>query len=53
MGYQNAFIVAAFAAFGYTLTVFPMIRWGRVLRRKSRERYLYHVNEAEGKGLAH
>ncbi|KAE9994624.1 hypothetical protein EG327_006767 [Venturia inaequalis] len=39
MGLQNAFILAAFAGLAQVCTVFPMIKWGRTLRKQSRARY--------------
>jgi hypothetical protein len=53
MGLQNAFILAAFAGLAQVCTIFPMIKWGRKLREKSRGRYYNYVKETVDLGMAH
>lgn len=45
LGYQNAFILAAFAGFAHNLTVFPLIKWGKGLRQRSAEKYWKTVKD--------
>lgn len=53
MGYQNAFLVAAFVAMAQISTFLVFIKWGRGLRKASVNRYLKYVKEIEDNGLAH
>lgn len=53
MGYQNAFIVAAFAALVVICSFLVYIRFGRELRRKSTQRYLKYVKQMEEDGVKH
>ncbi|KAL4884614.1 putative MFS transporter [Aspergillus karnatakaensis] len=45
LGYQNAFILGAFAGLAHNLTIFPVIKWGMWLRRRSAGRYWRKVKE--------
>lgn len=53
MGYQNAFIVAAFAALVVIGSFLVFIRFGRELRKKSTQRYLKYVRQMEEDGVKH
>lgn len=53
MGYQNAFLVAAFAALAVIASFLVYIRFGRELRRKSTQRYLKYVKQMEEDGVKH
>jgi hypothetical protein len=51
MGMQNAMILAAVVGLLQVLTVFPMIKWGKALRKRSRERYYRYVAEGQAIGM--
>lgn len=53
MGYQNAFILGAFAGLAHTLTIFPIIRWGRYLRQRSADRYWSYVRRGADLDINH
>lgn len=53
MGYQNAFITAAFAGLAQTLTFLVFVKWGKQWRRASAERFLKYVKEIQEAGLVH
>lgn len=53
MGYQNAFLVAAFAALAVISSFLVYIKFGRELRRKSAQRYLKYVKQMEEDGVKH
>jgi hypothetical protein len=53
MGYQNAFLVAAFVALAQTSVFLAFIKWGRSLRKASVHRYLKYVKQIEDDGLIH
>jgi hypothetical protein len=52
LGLQNAYIIAALVGIGTILTIFPMIKFGPMLRAKSRARYFKLVKEALSEGHA-
>ncbi|RAL67460.1 hypothetical protein DID88_008215 [Monilinia fructigena] len=53
MGYQNAFIVAAFAGLAQVLTFFAAVKWGKSWRNNTKGRYYNYVKENEKLGLMH
>jgi hypothetical protein len=53
MGYQNAFILAAFAGLIQIMTFLIFVKWGKKWRRANTERYLEFVDEIVSKGGAH
>ena len=53
MGEQNAFILAAFAGLAECLTFLVMVKWGKELRAKSRQKYYQYLKEGYRIGLAH
>ncbi|KAJ9501954.1 hypothetical protein H2202_002916 [Exophiala xenobiotica] len=53
LGYQNAFLVAAFAGLAQVLTFLIFINWGSRMRAASAERYREEVQRAEELGIAH
>ena len=53
MGFQNAFIVAAFAGLAQGLTVFVFIRYGQSMRRASVGRYQHYREQMIAAGLSH
>lgn len=53
MGYQNAFILAGFAAMAQILTFLIFVKWGKKLRRASAQRFLRYVEELRAAGLVH
>ncbi|KIW54296.1 hypothetical protein PV05_06663 [Exophiala xenobiotica] len=53
MGYQNAFITAAFAGLAQVLTFMFFVKYGKGFRVKSTERYLRFAKEIPGAGLTH
>lgn len=53
MGYQNAFIVAAFAGLAQVLTFFAVVKWGKSWRDNTKGRYYNYVKENEKLGLTH
>ncbi|KAB8300340.1 hypothetical protein EYC80_000527 [Monilinia laxa] len=53
MGYQNAFIVAAFAGLAQVLTFFAAVKWGKSWRNNTKGRYYNYVKENEKLGLTH
>ncbi|ESZ93039.1 hypothetical protein SBOR_6560 [Sclerotinia borealis F-4128] len=53
MGYQNAFIVAAFAGLAQVLTFFAVVKWGKSWRNNTKGRYYKYVEENEKLGVTH
>ncbi|TGO34686.1 hypothetical protein BHYA_0186g00160 [Botrytis hyacinthi] len=53
MGYQNAFIVAAFAGLAQVLTFFAVVKWGKSWRNNTKGRYYKYVEENEILGVTH
>ncbi|KAH7215276.1 major facilitator superfamily domain-containing protein [Fusarium oxysporum] len=53
LGYQNAFILGAFAGLAHNLTIFPVMKWGRALRQRSAEKYWSTVKEGADLDLNH
>ena len=53
MGYQNAFILAAFAGVVQVMTFLIFIKWGKKWRRLTTQKYLMYVKEIVEKGGAH
>ena len=53
MGYQNAFILAAFAGLAQVMTFLIFVKWGKMWRKKSTDKYLRYVREIVEKGGAH
>ncbi|KAK4945756.1 hypothetical protein LTR10_015104 [Elasticomyces elasticus] len=53
MGYQNAFLVAAFAGLAQVLTFLIFMKWGPRLRAASAERYRKEVERAMKIGYSH
>ena len=53
MGYQNAFILAAFAGMAQVLTFLFFVKFGKRLRAASTERYLKYVKQITDAGLTH
>ncbi|KAH7126064.1 major facilitator superfamily domain-containing protein [Dactylonectria macrodidyma] len=53
MGYQNAFIVAAFTALAQISLFLVFIRWGRQFRKASVDRYWMYVQQVKDDGLLH
>lgn len=53
LGLQNAFIVAAAAAFAQCLTVMIMIKWGKQMRTKGFAKYNSYVEKMSAAGMAH
>lgn len=53
MGYQNAFLVAAFAALVVISGFIVFISLGKGLRKNSTQRYLKYIRQREEDGLAH
>jgi hypothetical protein len=50
MGYQNAFIVAAFAGLGQVLTFLAVVKWGKGWRNMTKARYYKYVKEVRTLG---
>jgi len=53
MGYQNAFILAAFVAMVQISLFFLLIKYGKRLRKASIPRYWKYVNQLQAEGLVH
>lgn len=53
MGYQNAFILAAFVAMAQISLFFVFIKFGKTLRKASIPRYWKYVNQLQAEGLVH
>jgi len=53
MGYQNAFILAAFAGLAQVTTFLIFVKWGKKWRRASAEKFLKYVKEMQDAGIAH
>ena len=53
MGFQNAFIVAAFAGLAQVLTVFIFIRYGQNVRGASVKKYQHYRKEMIDAVLIH
>jgi MFS family permease len=51
MGFQNAFLVAAFVALAQISLYFAMIKWGQKLRARSADKYWRYVARVEAEGL--
>jgi hypothetical protein len=52
MGYQNAFILAAFAGLAQVCSFFVVVKWGKSWRSSTRERYHAYVKESQELGTA-
>ncbi|KAL4904498.1 hypothetical protein BDW74DRAFT_178604 [Aspergillus multicolor] len=53
IGYQNAFLIAAFAGLAQTSVFFIFVKWGRQLRKASVGRYWKYVQQVKDDGLLH
>ena len=53
MGYQNAFILAAFVGMAQVLTFLVFVKWGKKWRAQTTQKYLRYVQEIVAKGGAH
>jgi hypothetical protein len=53
LGYQNAFLIAAFVALAQISFCFVFIKWGRQLRKASVLRYWKFVQQVKEDGLAY
>ena len=53
LGYQNAFVCAAFAGLAQVLTFLIFVRWGKGMRKRSVERYWKYIEEMAEAGLTH
>jgi hypothetical protein len=53
MGYQNAFITAAFAGMAQVLTFLVVVKWGKSWRNASKHRFYAYVQESEKLGVTH
>ncbi|KAI9743624.1 MAG: hypothetical protein M1818_002940 [Claussenomyces sp. TS43310] len=53
MGYQNAFIVAAFVGLAQVCTFLAVVKWGKSWRVASKARYYRYVKESENLGFGH
>jgi hypothetical protein len=53
LGYQNAFIVAAFAGLAQVLTFLIFLKYGKRFRAASTSRYLKYVRQITDAGLTH
>jgi hypothetical protein len=53
MGYQNAFVLAAFAGLAQVLTFLAVVRWGKSWRVATKRRYYTFVKESEKLGITH
>lgn len=45
MGYQNAFILAAFAGLAQVLSFLVVVKWGKSWRRMTKKRFYKFVKE--------
>jgi hypothetical protein len=53
MGYQNAFLVAAFVGMAQVLSFLAVIKWGKSWRNMTKKRYYKFVKESELLGTSH
>jgi hypothetical protein len=53
MGYQNAFILAAFAGLAQVLTFLAVVKWGKSWRNMTKERFYKYVKEGNKLGATH
>ncbi|KAI1019908.1 hypothetical protein LB503_006027 [Fusarium chuoi] len=53
MGYQNAFLVAAFVAMAQFSLAFVFIKYGKQLRRSSTASYFKYLKQVKNDGLIH
>lgn len=53
LGYQNAFLIAAFAGLAQVLTPILFVKWGPRMRAASAEQYRREVQKAEVLGISH
>lgn len=53
MGFQNAFLVAAFAGLAQVMTFLIFIKWGKAIRASSAAQYRAEIQRAELLGIAH
>ncbi|PYH46621.1 putative serine/threonine protein kinase ENV7 [Aspergillus saccharolyticus JOP 1030-1] len=53
LGYQNCFISAAFVGLACAAVFLVMIKWGKMFRERSREKYWDIVVENQTKGMGH
>lgn len=53
MGYQNCFISAAFIGMACSAVFLAMVKWGKMLRMRTREKYWDIVVENRERGMGH
>ncbi|PVH72653.1 MFS general substrate transporter [Cadophora sp. DSE1049] len=53
MGYQNAFILAAFAGLAQVMTFLVVVKWGKSWRVRTKDRYFRYVRESVQLGVGH
>lgn len=53
MGFQNAFLVAAFVGMAQAATFFIFVRYGKAMRRASSGRYMRYVSQMARDGVIH
>ena len=53
MGYQNAFILAAFAGLAQVMTFFAVVKWGKGWRDSTKGRYYKYVKQSQALGISH
>ncbi|EAW15152.1 putative MFS transporter [Aspergillus clavatus NRRL 1] len=53
MGYQNCFISAAFVGLAISAVFLAMVKWGKMFRTRSREKYWSIVRENQERGMGH
>ena len=53
MGYQNAFILAAFAGLAQVFTFLAVVKWGKSWRDRTKGRYYGYVRESQSWGMGH
>lgn len=53
MGYQNCFISAAFIGMACSAVFLAMVKWGKMFRTRTREKYWDIVVENRERGMGH
>lgn len=53
MGYQNAFILAAFAGLAQVSTFLAVVKWGKSWRSMTKQRYYRFVKESQSLGVSY
>lgn len=53
LGYQNCFISAAFIGMACSAVFLVVVRWGKTVRKRSREKYWRIVGENRARGMSH